>query len=247
MPRKKTQASSGPSKAYLVSFGDTMTALLAFFIVLNAFAKEQTGANMYTGTGSFVNAVKSLGISGLHGQNRSAGVVIRDHQSPLYALAENLHRNQEDSIGPGDEGEKDHVIDYDKEVFQKFLYEVNEKYGLKQTPSMSDPVVFDSFESFQKTPDSKKVLSQHAVRLASDTISKLRDARTNLEIIVWATMPSPVVIENDLKLSRDLESQLDQLFWITPEQKRRMRIIVKPWLFSDARRPVISFSLSKTL
>ena len=31
-------------RAYLVSYGDTMTALLAFLIVLYTFAKEQTGA-----------------------------------------------------------------------------------------------------------------------------------------------------------------------------------------------------------
>ena len=70
MPRKKTPISK-PSKAYLISFGDTMTALLAFFIVLNAFAKEQTGANMYAGTGSFMSAKRTIALSGGEPGDRS--------------------------------------------------------------------------------------------------------------------------------------------------------------------------------
>ena len=51
MARKK-KLPEPPSKAYLISFGDTMTALLAFFIVLNSLAQEQTGAKLHAGTGS---------------------------------------------------------------------------------------------------------------------------------------------------------------------------------------------------
>ncbi|MCA9059275.1 MAG: hypothetical protein KDA85_12285, partial [Planctomycetaceae bacterium] len=40
MGKRCTCPSFGPSQAYLLSFGDTMTALLAFFIVLNSLAKE---------------------------------------------------------------------------------------------------------------------------------------------------------------------------------------------------------------
>ncbi|MCP4857370.1 MAG: hypothetical protein GY903_23045, partial [Fuerstiella sp.] len=47
----------GPNQSYLISFGDTMTALLAFFIILNTLAEEQTGANLHAGTGSFMESV----------------------------------------------------------------------------------------------------------------------------------------------------------------------------------------------
>ena len=52
MARKQKAPGAGPNMAYLMSFGDTMTTLLAFFIVLNSLAKEQTGAKLYAGTGS---------------------------------------------------------------------------------------------------------------------------------------------------------------------------------------------------
>ena len=50
MARKK-EPDKGPSQAYLISFGDTMTTLLAFFIVLCSMAEDQTGANLYSGNG----------------------------------------------------------------------------------------------------------------------------------------------------------------------------------------------------
>ena len=62
---RKRKPSSKPSKSYMISFGDTMTAMLAFFIVLNTLAKEQTGADLHTGTGSFIAAVNSMGLPGM--------------------------------------------------------------------------------------------------------------------------------------------------------------------------------------
>ena len=64
MARKPKPPDKPPSKAYLVSFGDTMTTLLAFFIVLNSLADEQTGANLHAGTGSFIQALESGGLGG---------------------------------------------------------------------------------------------------------------------------------------------------------------------------------------
>ena len=40
MARCKENCPSGPNNAYLISFGDTMTALLAFFIVLNSLVSS---------------------------------------------------------------------------------------------------------------------------------------------------------------------------------------------------------------
>ena len=82
MSRKQKPPPSKPSKAYLVSFGDTMTALLAFFIVLNSFAKDQTGANMHSGTGSFVNAMSTSGLPGHYPGDRS------DLVSPLFCCVQ---------------------------------------------------------------------------------------------------------------------------------------------------------------
>jgi flagellar motor protein MotB len=55
--RRKKPDDGGPSKAYMLSFGNMMTAQLAFFIVLNSLAQDQTGANLHAGTGSFVRSL----------------------------------------------------------------------------------------------------------------------------------------------------------------------------------------------
>ena len=78
MAKKKKAPPSGPSKAYLVSFGDTMTALLAFFIVINSLAQEQTGANLYSGTGSFVSAIGAIGFAGAAPSDRSQYIHKKD-------------------------------------------------------------------------------------------------------------------------------------------------------------------------
>ena len=64
MAKKQKPEMDGPSNAYLMSFGDTMTTLLAFFIVLNSLAAEQTGANLHSGTGSFIQTTRSMGLAG---------------------------------------------------------------------------------------------------------------------------------------------------------------------------------------
>lgn len=51
--------------AYLVSFGDMMTLILCFFILLVAMSKEQNFGLMAKGIGSFVIQIKSMGLTGI--------------------------------------------------------------------------------------------------------------------------------------------------------------------------------------
>lgn len=51
--------------AYLVSFGDMMTLILCFFILLVAMSKERNFGLMARGIGSFVIQVKSMGLTGV--------------------------------------------------------------------------------------------------------------------------------------------------------------------------------------
>jgi flagellar motor protein MotB len=244
MARKQKPIDAGPSKAYLVSFGDTMTALLAFFIVLNSLAKDQTGANMYAGTGSFVNAFAKSGTPGGMPGNRSSDMIQQAHQAPIYALAKNLEKNEsEGSIGPDDTQDKDRVLDREKEEFQKFLSKVESNYGLESKPSTVNQVVFDSFDFFDKKDGS---LSEHAIKLAAEMIPKLRKSNSTMETIVWAAMPSRAEIQRKLSKSHQVKTEIESLFWLKPNMKSRMSFTVKPWLFKDAKRPVISFVISET-
>jgi len=244
MAKKQKPIDAGPSKAYLVSFGDTMTALLAFFIVLNSLATDQTGANMYSGTGSFVNAFAKSGTAGGMPGNRSRDMIQQNNQAPIYAIGENLHKNQsEEGDGPDDSDHKERVIDREKEQFQKFLTIIEQNFGLETQKPIVNQVVVDSFERFDR--DTEK-LSGHAIQLAAELFPKLRENGAQMEIIIWAKMPSRSEVVRKLKKSFEVKSEIEELFWLTPEMKKQIRYNVKPWLFTDAKRPVISFVISET-
>ncbi|NND98565.1 MAG: hypothetical protein HKN47_14690 [Pirellulaceae bacterium] len=242
MAKKKPIEPSTPSKAYLVSFGDTMTALLAFFIVLNSLAKEQTGANMYSGTGSFVNAFSSSGMPGGLPGKRSRDAIQQNAQKPVYALAKNMDTSQ-GKIGPDDTTKQDRIKDRDKEQFQKFLDDIEKSMGLRDHQPLTDQTVLDSFERWDRDTGA---MSTHAVQLMSEAIAKLRNPDTNIEVIIWANMPSQKNLEQQLKKSISFRAQVEQMFWLKPTDKARIRYRVKPWLFADAKRPIVSVVLSKT-
>lgn len=60
---KKVKQQGAP--AYLVSFGDMMTLILCFFILLVAMSKERNFGLMARGLGSFVIQIKSMGLTGV--------------------------------------------------------------------------------------------------------------------------------------------------------------------------------------
>jgi chemotaxis protein MotB len=51
--------------AYMVSFGDMMTLILCFFILLVSMSKERNYGLMAKGVGSFVMSVRSMGLTGI--------------------------------------------------------------------------------------------------------------------------------------------------------------------------------------
>lgn len=58
------QEDKRPIPAWLVSFGDMMTLILTFFILLVSMSKERQWGLMADGLGSFVSALKSHGLPG---------------------------------------------------------------------------------------------------------------------------------------------------------------------------------------
>jgi flagellar motor protein MotB len=241
MSKRKKLPPSVPSKAYLVSFGDTMTALLAFFIVLNSLAEEQTGANMHSGTGSFVNAFSASGTPGKLSGERSSEILQQKAQKPIYALAENL-KDPDKNIGPDDKDERQRVIDREKEAFQKFLTDLERQLDLKTLAPIENQVVFDSFEP--PDPETGK-LSLHAVKLISEAVTKLRDPDVTMEIVLWADMPSASSLARKMVRAVDLRGEVERTFWMQQSQKDRIHYRVKPWLFSDAKRPYLSVILGR--
>ena len=256
MSRKQKAPPSKPSKAYLVSFGDTMTALLAFFIVLNSFAKDQTGANMYAGTGSFINAMSSIGLPGDFPGDRTSQVVQMTAPAPIYAVGSpDEDENARQRLGPDEDADRKRVIDRQTDDFKRFLTEVNRQFDIKEEPATENQIVFDSFEKLRPLKSGRKgvheldpkfqPLQDKAIKIASDAISKLTRSEFELEIVVWAPMPSPNSMTRTITTAVAVQNQIDRLFRFTPEQRSRVSSSAKPWLFVDAARPKVSFILSK--
>ena len=248
MSRKKKAPPSKPSKAYLVSFGDTMTALLAFFIVLNSFAKDQTGANMHSGTGSFVNAVSSIGLPGQAPGKRSNQVLEKKAPAPLYAVRDpNEDKSSQSRLGPDSDVDTQRIIDRQTDNFKRFLTEMNRQFEVQEEQPTRSQIVFDSFEKLARQDGGKPVppLQENAIQIASEAIGQLRRDEYELEVVVWATMPSKLSMHRAMQTAVQIQEQIDRSFNLAPAQRVRLTTSAKPWLFVDAKRPKISFVLSR--
>jgi hypothetical protein len=243
MTRKSRPPSKKPSKAYLVSFGDTMTALLAFFIVLNSFAKDQTGAKLHAGTGSFLEALKRTGAEGNNFGTRSDQNIKRVTQAPIYAVPEKWPKNPHKRSGPDEQDDQQRIINRQAEEFQRFLNQINERFGISTGDPTASQVVFDSFEKLGNTP--KTVLGPNAIQLASDVIGQLSEVSFEVEVIVWATMPSQLALRNANQSAHLIEQFIENSFRFSGEQRKRFSVSAQPWLFVDATRPKLSFVLSR--
>jgi chemotaxis protein MotB len=60
--------------AYMVSFGDMMTLILCFFILLVSMSTERSYGMMAKGLGSFVISIKSMGLSGIMNANEKQAI-----------------------------------------------------------------------------------------------------------------------------------------------------------------------------
>ncbi len=243
MPRERKPPSK-PNMGYLVSFGDTMTALLAFFIVLNSLAHEQTGANMYSGTSSFSAAFKNLASPGPMQSDRSEQVVNRTAPSPLFCVDDPGAKNKstEGDIGPDHEDSSERIVDRQQDNFKRFLGELDYRFSLEREQPVSSQVVFDSFQT-ARGPTIE--LDENSIRLAAQSIPMLRSQEYSLEVIVWANNPGPFAMQEAFGRAESVRAQIMKLFNISNTQKHQIRFSAKPWLFADAQRPTLSFVLAK--
>lgn len=242
MAIKKKPADPPPSKAYLVSFGDTMTTLLAFFIVLCSLADEQTGADLYSGTGSFIEAMKGMGLPGKFEGKRTSKAVQLQAPSPLY-VAPDLDGNPPDPHPKGpDESNDVRTIDREAEVYQRLLNEIDRIAKVDNLPETKGEVVFDFFNKFNREPP---YLTEGYRKALLQLVPSLRRETHRVDIVVWANMPSPKAWQRAANQAAAVSSEAAKLLRLNEVQRRRLRSVGKPWRFSDAKRPICSVIVRK--
>jgi hypothetical protein len=243
MAKKKKKPPAGPNMGYLVSFGDTMTALLAFFIVLVSLSKEQTGANLYSGSGSFSKALRGYGLPGKFDSERSNRAFDLNETSPLYVVDDPDNPDKSKTgAGPDAEANQQRVIDREAEDFQRFLYEIEHAFGIQQKQQVSHSMVFDLFDPVGSGEDP---LPQSVHTILTDSIPLIFSDRYRIEMILWPKVPSPSVIRSNAVRAKEIREYVTMRYGLNEQQQSRISSVCRPWLYSDVKRPTISIVVSK--
>lgn len=242
MARKKKPPAEGPSNAYLMSFGDTMTTLLAFFIVLNSLAEEQTGANLHSGTGSFVRVMNSMGLSGKFQGDRSNRAVNLDGANPLYISPDDSKEAGRPAVGPDENPNELRVIDREADQLERFLERMDERYQLQPTDETSAEIVLDFFEPFASEGP---LLSGPYRSAALEVASRAVDPEFRIEFTVWATTPSHSAIKRAAKRALRIQTEFIQMLQLNAASQQRISATARCWFDSKAKRPVMSLTVRK--
>lgn len=236
MARKKKRE-KGPNNAYLMSFGDTMTTLLAFFIVLNSLAEDQTGANLYKGTGSFVRAMNTLGLSGHITGDGSQLAISQSHTHPDYIASSDEATDEQESLGPDQNANNIRVIDRETDDFQRFINELQRVSHVAADAETKSAAVFDFFTPLRKTSPR---LSSAYHRSLGDVLPLLYRPGYAVDVVVWATSPSPTARKRATLEAAECAEELRTFARLDASNRSKLASAGRPWIDKDAQRPVMS-------
>ncbi len=243
MARCKENCPSGPNNGYLISFGDTMTALLAFFIVLNSLAEEQTGANMHSGTGSFMKSVDKFGLQGKVKSDLSAQAFQHNAVSPKYIVGDD-GTPERGAKGPDEDGDNGRIVDRTKDDYNRFLQSLRQVNNLAQDTDVSGEVSFDVLEKFPSA--STGTLINPELKAALTGVGPmLRRPDYAVEIVVWTPTPSQSAWNRSLGIAQRLQREAVNLLRLPPNQEARVTSVAQPWISKTVKRPTVPVTLRR--
>lgn len=243
MAKKNKPPDELPSKAWLMSFGDTMTTLLAFFIVLCSMAEDQTGMNLYTGSGSFIASLGSGGFGGAFPGNKSDRAVQFAETMPLYMVDDESQEHSTDNRGPDDKENEIAVRDREQEEFTRCLNEIERNAKLQDEDSTVGETVFDFFEKLNPEPP---YLSAELSEISLRILPLLRRGGHRIELIVWSPTPAPSARKRTSKEAQVIVEELLAGAALDSAMRKNIIGISRTWAYKDQKRPVISVVVQKT-
>lgn len=242
MAKKNKAPDELPSKAWLLSFGDTMTTLLAFFIVLCSMAENQTGMNIYRGSGSFIAALGSGGLNGALHTGKSDRAVHFNATHPLYMVEDESEEHSQENRGPDDEENDIASRDREQEDFMRSLNEIERYASLQDQASTTGETTFDFFERLQpKPPYLPKELSEISLRI----LPLLKRGTHRFELVVWAPTPKPSARKRTSIQARAIVGEILAGSSIDESKKKGLVGVSRTWPYRDQKRPILSLVVKK--
>ncbi|TWT43008.1 hypothetical protein KOR42_45380 [Thalassoglobus neptunius] len=230
MRRKK--GAGGPNNSYLISFGDTMTALLAFFIVLNSLASEQTGVNLYSGTGSFIRATDELGVPGIFEEKLSRSPMQLDHTPPVYIVPNTS--DEQSGTGPDEESDSLYIRDREQQELERVLFELerfHEHSGVEETD------LGVAFDRMTPLPSSESLIDGEMRKLLIEIAPFARRKDSILKIVAWTPSPGPSVWARSAERAALLAFQISDQLQLPQKKRREIQAVSQLWPYSDIKRP----------
>lgn len=226
-----------------MSFGDTMTTLLAFFIVLCSMAEDQSGANLHTGTGSFIQTLNSGGAPGSFSAGKSERAVQLQATNPLYMLQHYTDLEAtKDGNGPDEAANEIPTKDREADEFKRFLNELERMSRVKPTPNTTGEITFDFFDKLStETPH----LPRNFEEIMARVVPFLRKKTHRIELRVWATTPSRSARTRASLQSGRIVAHMLRNAGLSDADEKRIFGTGTPWPYKDLKRPVISIVIRR--
>jgi len=221
------------ANAWMVSYADMATILLAMFIVLSTLGKDQTGISLYYGTGSFKQAVKNFGLPGV-GPNSSQVVPLKS-AGTAYPTDVPFRATGEDPSG--------RIIDGEEEYLQHFLTEMNRAFDAKKLDRTAGSSSIDFYEPLGNTAPYFKGKAREAI---VPILPLLRRENYRLQIVVWAPMPNESTVLRAATQAQQLVAEIDAEYELEPAAAARLLAVGQTWRYRDVPRPVLSVVVAKT-
>jgi hypothetical protein len=219
------------TNGWMMSYADMATTLLAMFIVLSTLGKDQTGINLYNGTGSYINAVDSLGLPGFF--PNSAQVISKEFPGTHYSV-------------PSDIGTKDateRVIDAEQEQFDMFMTELERHFAVQRLVRSTGQATIDFYEPLGKAPP---YLTKRQHDVIWQMLPLLHRSEYSVRIVVWASMPSVEAWGHATSQAQQIVDQIADTAGLDSDSRSHLFPLGQPWRYPNYQRPTMSVIVVKS-
>jgi Membrane MotB of proton-channel complex MotA/MotB len=226
--------------AWMMSYADMATTLLAMFIVLSTLGKDQTGLSLYNGTGSFSHSLDNFGIPGLF--PNSSRVIQFNAKSPLYLDPSLDADNGYFNNGTDAEARSTRIIDAEEERLQRFMQEIERQLQVETLPRSAGEAALDFYDALNKA--APYLPNKYSAALGQ-VLPLLDRENYRVYVIVWATMPSNVAWNLAAVQAQHAADEIASTAHLNAQARSRLIALGQPWRYANVRRPVMSLIISK--